>query len=487
MAVSSGESQRPPRASHEQLTALDATFLELEQNDDGSHMHIGAAFVFDPVEPDRDAEGDDERARIPTVETVRHRLTSRLGALPRYRQRLSAPRVGGLAYPTWVQDERFDIAAHVRHATLPAPGRDDELLDWISDYFSHRLDRRRPLWEVVLLDGLADGRWALVWKAHHCLVDGVGSVDVAELMIDGVWESAPVDPDEPHSGGVLDRAPEALRQAAQAGLSAGRSALHGIRHPVGAAESSASLLELLLRNGVAAPSCSLSGPLGATRRIATVHFALEDVRSIRASLGGTVNDVLLAAATAGVRALLLARGEEPPERGLRAMVPVNRRREEQHRDLGNRVASMFLSLPVAEPESLRRYEQIVATTSAAKRGGGSAGTEALLALAELAPPVLHAGIVSRLDPARLYNLTITNVPGPAVTMHAFGAPVTDIIPIVPLPAGQTVGIAIVSYAGGVTVGLCADRAAVPDLEVLADAAFAELVGLDAAAVAARIA
>jgi diacylglycerol O-acyltransferase / wax synthase len=157
----------------DQLTALDAAFLELEQADDGALMHIGAALVFDPL----------PGGGTPAIGEVREHLEQRLELLPRYRQKLGAPRTGGLAWPSWERDQRFEIDAHVRHATLPSPGDEPEFLDWISDFYSHRLDRGRPLWEIVLLDGLAGGRWALVSKTHHCLVDGVGSVDVVDLLL----------------------------------------------------------------------------------------------------------------------------------------------------------------------------------------------------------------------------------------------------------------------------------------------------------------
>jgi diacylglycerol O-acyltransferase / wax synthase len=166
--------------AHDHVTALDATFLELEQADDSALVHIGGALVFDPL----------PSGGTPTISRVRDHLEQRLDLLSRYRQKLTEPRTGGLSWPSWERDRRFDLRAHVRHATLPPPGDHPELMDWISDFYSHRLDRSRPLWEMVLLDGLAGGRWALVWKTHHCLVDGVGSVDVAHLLLDS--EPAPL-------------------------------------------------------------------------------------------------------------------------------------------------------------------------------------------------------------------------------------------------------------------------------------------------------
>ena len=158
----------------DRLTVLDATFLELEQLDQGALMNIGGVMVF---EPPRDGHA-------PGIERVRRHLAARLGRLPRYSQRLSSTRTGSWSWPRWTQDERFDIRGHIRHASLPMPGSDEQLCDWTADFFSHPLDRTRPLWEIVLIEGLADGRWALGWKTHHCLVDGVGSVDIVGLMLD---------------------------------------------------------------------------------------------------------------------------------------------------------------------------------------------------------------------------------------------------------------------------------------------------------------
>jgi diacylglycerol O-acyltransferase / wax synthase len=453
---------------NDQLTALDATFLELEQADDSALMHIGGALVFESL-----AGGG-----TPTIDRMREHLEQRLDLLPRYRQKLGTPRTGGLAWPSWEPDERFDIEAHTRHATLPPPGDEREFLDWISDFYSHRLDRSRPLWEMVLLDGLEDHRWALVWKTHHCLVDGVGSVDVAHLLLDS--ERVPSEPfglsqvPEPTSGSEdvlrawLPHPPEPVRQAVGVGLAAVHSTAHALMHPREALERSRAVLDLLVRNElVSAPRSSLNVPIGATRQIATVHVQLEELKAIRSALGGTVNDVVLCAATGALRELLLGRGEDPPSQGLRAMVPVNIRREGEQ--LGNKIASLFIDLPVAESDPLRRYAQVRRASEKRKAGGQALGTGALIGLTELAPPVLHAGLARSLYAKRLFNVTITNVPGPRNRLFAFGAPMVDVVPIVPLAADHALGIAVVSYDGELTFGLCADRAVVPDLDLFKDA------------------
>ena len=457
-------------SAHDQLTALDATFLELEQSDDSALMHIGGALIFESL----------PGCGAPALAQLRHHLDERLERLPRYRQRLDTPRASGLSWPSWVDDEHFDVAAHVRHATLPAPGDECELLEWISDFYSHRLDRARPLWEIVLVDGMADGRWALAWKTHHCLVDGVGSVGVVDLLLDA--EPAPYVP--PGPGGDTElavaaaertrhvrllHAPELARQTAGVSLAAARMGAHTVAHPREAFERSRGVIELLVRDElIAAPQCSLNQPIGATRRIDAVHVTLEELNAIRGVLGGTINDVVLCVVTAGLRELLLARGEEPPRQGLRAMVPVNIRRDAERGDLGNRVSSLFVDLPVAEADPMRRYGRVRAAVHRQKASGQALAGAALTALVGLAPPVLHATFARSLFAKRLFNVTITNVPASPRRLYAFGAPMIDVVPMVPLAAEHALGVAVVSYAGAMTFGLCADRATVPDLDVFKD-------------------
>ncbi len=455
----------------DQLTALDATFLELEQVDDCAHMHIGGVMVFEPL----------PSGGAPTLEDVRAHLDARIDRLPRYRQRLSEPRTGGLSWPEWEADPAFDIASHVRHATLPAPGDDEELLEWASDYFSHRLDRAHPLWRVVLVDGLADGRWALASKTHHCLVDGVGSVDASYLLLD-TEPAAPQAPAAPHEpvapvdpGYKLDipgfrpPVPAALRDAAAAGGRIAGAGLHAVLHPREAMRQSRAMADLLVHEELeGAPPSSLNVPIGGRRSLAIVREPLDDLKAIKRTLGGTVNDVVLAAATGGLRALLLHRGEELPAQGLRAMVPVNIRGSDEHGDLGNKVSSLFVELPVAEENVFARYERVVEATAGLKSGSQASGTKALMDLTALAPPVVHATLARSLYSTRLFNVTVTNVPGAQIPLYAFGARMREVYPLVPLAALHAVGIAILSYDGDVVFCVNADRETVPDLDVLRD-------------------
>jgi diacylglycerol O-acyltransferase len=457
----------------DRLTALDATFLELEQMDEGATMHIGGVMVFDPL-PD---------GTVPKLTTVCSDLASRLLLLERYSQRLSCERVGGLTWPRWQADPRFDLCNHVRRAAVPAPGGEAELCEWAADFFSHRLDRTRPLWEMVLVEGLAHGRWALATKTHHSLVDGVGSVDVAHLLLDPEPPAlTPARPssDEPGASGrpFPSRTPEALSSLVSAGVRVAAGGVHAALHPREALAKSRALVELIMRDEViGAPHTSINVPTGAERRFRIVRAPLLELKAIGHALGGSVNDVVLAACTAGLRRLLLSRQEPPPREGLRAMVPMNVRRSSERLALGNRVSSLFVELPVAEADALARAHTIVERMGGLKASDAALGAATMLDVASLAPPVLHAPIARSLYATRLFNLTITNVPGPRSRLFAFGAPLREVYPLVPLAAEHAVGVAVISYDGQIVLGLSSDRDSTPDLGVLADGVqegFAEL-------------
>jgi WS/DGAT/MGAT family acyltransferase len=454
----------------EHLSPLDTMFLDLEQVDDGATMHFGAVMVFDPL-----PEGG-----APALERVREHVDRRLYQLPRYRMQLSQPRASRMSWTTWEPAPHFDMAAQVRQATLPSPGGDAELHEWFGDFLSHRLDRRRPLWETVLLDGLEGGRWALATKTHHCLVDGVGSVDVGRILLDaepspprrrppGHWHIAK--PEEHHS--TLSRLyPELLVRGAKAGAEA-------MLHPRATLARAAAIADLVVHEElIAAPDCSLNGPLSATRSYGSVRFALDDIKAIKLALGGTVNDVVLAISAGGLRHLLLARGETPPAAGLRAQIPVNIRTPEGEHALGNELTSLFVELPVAEPDPLARYAQVVRRAEALKMSSQPQGGKALVDIAGLAPPLVGELLGRAMfGGQRVFNLTITNVRASETPLYAFGAPMRSVLPYVPLFATHSVGIAVVSYAGGLVFGLGADRTRTPDLATLTEgieASFAEL-------------
>jgi diacylglycerol O-acyltransferase len=470
----------------EQLNALDGTFLELEEADQSAHMHIGVVMIFEPRPGDRGA---------PSVAELAGRLGQGLEELPRFRQRLSSPATGGLSWPDWTEDERFHLDNHVRTARLPPPGGDPELLEWAGEFFSERLDRTRPLWEMVVVDGLAGGRWALASKTHHSMVDGVGSVDIGHFVVDTEPDpgTAPR-PVPPHPGAPEAPRPASLRESAGgtasalarlprrgAGLSlevamtaAGLigDALGLARHPERGREAlsrSRALVDVLVQDElIAAPRTSLNVPIGAKRRLAVTRAPLDDLKEVKRSLGGTVNDVVLAVATGGIRRLLLERGDSLPERGLRAMVPVNIRAAGEELAMGNRVTSLYVRLPVGVDDPLERYARQVEEAETLKSGTQALGTTTLLDLTEHAPPVVHSFLARSLFATRLFNVTITNVPGPQIPLYGFGSRMVEAWPLVPLAADHAAGLAVVSYDGTAFFMLNADRDSVPDLALLND-------------------
>ena len=458
----------------ERLSALDTMFLDLEEVDDGATMHFGAVLVFDPP----------RGGSAPGIDAFRKHVELRLHELPHYRMQLSRPHTSHVSWPTWESPPHFDVAAHVAHATLPGPGGDAELHEWFGDFLSHRVDRHRPLWEMALVDGLAGGRWALATKIHHCLVDGMGSVDLGQFLLDpepspprrprpaGHWNIAPHTTEH----ATLKRLyPETLIRGAKAGASA-------VRHPVAALERGIAIGDLVVHEELtAAPECSLNAPLGATRSYRAVRFALDDLKAIERALGGTVNDVVLAIATGALRRLLLERGETPPAAGLRAQIPVDIRTSEHARAAGNVLTSLFVELPVAEGDALARYRRVVERAESLKKSPQPIGGKALTDLAGLAPPLLGQLLGRAMFGGdRVFNLTITNVRVSGTPLYAFGGRLREILPYVPLFSQHTVGIAVVSYAGGLVFGIGADRTSTPDVDMVeegVEASFAELCRL----------
>ena len=453
-----------------QLSMLDTMFLELEQLDDSAHMHIGAALIFEPL----------PGGGTPRIADLRDHMRERMGILPRFSQQLSDVKAGRLKWLTWEPAKDVDLDAHVHHATLPAPGGDAELHEWLADFWSHRLDRHRPLWEVTLLDGLEGGRWVLATKTHHCLVDGIGSIDIGHVLLDTSPDAPPLPPqplapseeETNGSGGRFWLSPGLVARGARAGLGAAvhpRESLHRVRAAV----------SLVVRDEViGAPQSSLNGPMSGVRSFATVKFDLDDIKALKKRHGGTVNDVVLALSAGGLRHLLLSRGDEIPDRDLRAQVPVNIRSQDKEHALGNELTSLFVELPVGEPDPMKRYRRALERAEELKTGSQRAGGKTIIDLADMGPPAAGELLAwSMFGNARMFNLTITNVPGPQQQLYAFGAPLVEVLPLVPLFAGHSIGIAAVSYAGHVVFGLNADRLAAPDVATLADGierSFAEL-------------
>ena len=459
----------------DRLSPLDASFLFAE--DRTRAMHVGGVMTFAPP---GGAEFD--------MEAFAALIGRRLGLVPRYRQKVrEVP--GHLGLPVWVDDPDFDLDYHVRRSALPRPGTDEQLRALVGRLIARRLDRARPLWEIYLVEGLRDGRFAVVTKTHHAMVDGIASMDVGALLLDTTpvpratahdrWRAAP----EP-SGLELavDAVAEAWRRprtvldvAARAGSDA-REVAAGLERAVAA----------LTAVTAGRPVQPLNTAIGEQRRFATAATTLADHRAVRAARGGTVNDVVLAVVTGALRRWMMTRGEPLVEgTSVRALVPVSvrARRDGAPRGpaTGNSISAYFVDLPVGESDPLRRFDRVSAAMAAHKAGGQAVGATALIRLAGLAPPTLHSlgvRLASQFS-SQVYNVLVTNVPGPPRPLYAMGARMLDMYPVVPLAGGQAVSVGITSYDGGMHYGLNADRDAVPDVDVLAgalDEALAELVG-----------
>ena len=457
----------------DRLNALDVSFLYMETPT--TAMHVGGVVTFQPPE-----EGFDH-ARL--VELIGQRI----GLVPRYRQKVKwVP--GRLASPVWVDDEDFDIDYHVRRSALPRPGTDAQLRELVGRLQSRQLDRSRPLWEMYLVEGLEGGRVAVVTKTHHAMVDGVAAVDIGTVMLDLTPEprEVPADDWRPHRepgplqlvAGAVGDLVKRPTQAAESARAAVLDARHTATQAAGVASGVLSSVRSMARP---APESPLNVRIGQQRRFGMAATDLDDYRRVRKAHGGTVNDVVLATVAGALRTWLLTRGEPVrPHSTIRAMVPVSVRGEGPSAP-GNRVSSYFVDLPVGEGNPVMRLHQVSFAMRGHKDSGQSVGADALVQLSGFAPPTIHslaaraASTVTR----RVFNLVVTNVPGPQFPLYAMGARMLEMYPVVPLAKGQAVSVGVTSYDGGVYYGLNADRDAMPDVDVLAaclEESLAELVG-----------
>ncbi len=460
-------------AGYDRLSALDASFLHLERLE--TPMHVGAVSIFEG------APFFDDAGRF-RLSAVRRLVTSRLHLIPRFRKRLM-PVPYEQGRPIWVDDTRFDIAYHVRLTALPHPGSRDQLLALTARLQAQLLDRARPLWELWFVEGLEGGHVALIQKTHHALVDGVSGVDVATVLFDFTPE--PTVPDPPLW--VVEPAPspnrllvDSLVERATEPAELVRTIRHAIASPRRMLEQTGQLgraFATVLEQPHLAPRTSLNVAVGRTRRLAGVRIPLDDVKVVRRALGGTVNDVLLAGITGGLRRLFDARGEHLAAPDLRVLCPVSVRDGGERMQLGNRVSAMFVDLPVGEQDPATRVELIAARTRHLKEREQAVGAAFLIDLTQYAAPTLM-GLAARLAQRQpFFNLVITNVPGPQVPLYCMGAQLLEAYPVVPLTRNLTLGIAILSYHGFVHVGLYVDADAMPDVDVLAhgiEDGFAEL-------------
>jgi WS/DGAT/MGAT family acyltransferase len=376
-----------------------------------------------------------------------------------------------------VDDEDFDITYHVRRSALPRPGSLDQLRELVGRIQSRQLDRNRPLWEIYLVEGLADGRFAILTKTHHAMVDGISAIDIGTLILDPTTTPRQIPDDgwvprrEPSNAGlVVSALSDTMRRPTQV-LETIRGELVDVRsigeRVAGAMTGLAAAARTSLRS---APPSPLNATISEQRRFGMAATELDDYKRVRKAHGGTVNDVVLATVAGALRVWLLTRGESvTPKTTVRAMVPVSVRADDQAGSLGNRVSAMFVDLPVGEASPVVRLHQVSYAMKAHKESGQSVAADAIVALSGFAPPTIHS-TAARLASGfsrRLFNVVVTNVPGPQFPLYAAGAQMVECYPVVPLSKGQAVSVGLTSYDGGVFYGLNADRDAMPDVDVLA--------------------
>jgi len=448
----------------DRLSPLDASFLFVEEST--TPMHVGGLMTFD------DTPGFDADRFVAQI-------GERLAAVPRYRQKIREVPVH-LGLPVWVDDPGFELDYHVRRSALPAPGSDAQLRELVGRLMSRQLDRARPLWEIYLVEGLSDDRFAIVTKIHHAMVDGLSSIDVGTVLLDVTPTPRESPPDDwhpaPEPSGLELAAGAVQEQLLRPQLMFGTAqrALLDVRSVV---RTGGAMLAAARSASRPAPANPLNAPIGKQRRYGTSAGALDEYKAIRKAHGGTVNDVVLAVVTGALRRWMTTRGE--PVRAtttVRAMVPVSVRARSTGGRLGNQISAYFVDLPIGEPDPVARLKTVTAAMAGHKSSGQAIGASALIGLVGLATPTLHsmsARLTSSMS-SRVFNVVVTNVPGPQFPLYAMGARMRDMYPVVPLAKGQAVSIGITSYDGGIFYGLNADRDAMGDVDVLADAIGASL-------------
>ena len=457
---------------YERLSAQDRSFLVFER--DNTHMHLGGVTLFECgslLTPDGGVD----------IDRIRSYIGSRLHFIPRYRQRLAFVPMDG--YPVWVDDERLNLHYHVRHTSVPRPGDARQLKRLTARIMSAPLDRRRPLWEAWIIEGLEGDRFAMLLKTHHSVVDGVSGVDLMSVLLralpDESFEKTPPWHPRPAPTALQLGRDEALRYA-RLPLDAVQLAEDVLRDPAAARarliDSLSSSWEFVTA-GLRRPAHTpLNQPIGPYRRFDWHSLDLAAVKAIKNRLGGTVNDVILSTVTGALRRFLRRRGTDVDDLDYRAVVPVNVRRPDELGAPGNRVSAWMLSLPVHEPNARKRYRSIVEMTAHLKQSKQAEGIEALTQIAEIMDPILTLGVrlAARVAP---YNLIVTNVPGPQFPLYLLGSRLLEGYPSVPLFEYQGLGIAIFSYDNRLFFGLNADWELVADLHELVgdlDRSFREL-------------
>jgi diacylglycerol O-acyltransferase len=445
--------------ANDRLTGLDTSFLHLE--DATSHMHVASVMIFEGPPPPYDELLEAFERRLPLV--------------PRYRQRLALVPLGQ-GRPKWVDDPHLNLRYHVRSAALPSPGSEDQLKDLAGRVFSQQLDRDKPLWEVWLVEGLEDDRFAVLSKTHHALVDGISGVDIISVLFDTSPEpAAPTGPGDrwlprplPSPAQLLGEAlveratlPGEITRSVRALLRGPRRILEGVL------DAAVGVGAMAWAGLNPVPSSPYNRQIGPHRRFTWVRADLSDLKAIKDELGGTVNDVVLATVAGALGKHLRRRGQNTDGLELKAMVPVSVRQDVERGGLGNRVAAMMAPLPVWCQEPVARLEIVREELSHLKSGGQAVGAQVLTELSGFAPPTIMGQASRLMSRQRFFNLVVTNVPGPQFPLYLLGRRMLDPFPMVPLASGQAVGVALLSYDGRINFGLVGDFDLMWDLDDLA--------------------
>ncbi len=454
----------------ERLSSSDMSSLLAERGP--IHVHVGATIVLEGKPP-------------PFDEFLEH-VQTRLALVPRFRQRVTKVPLG-LSNPEWSDDPAFDLEWHVRHLALPRPGSMAQLRELVGRVMSEPLDFNRPLWQLYLIEGLEKKRHAAISKTHHALVDGVSAVDVGTIMLDPNPEGTEmeiseerVDADEPSPEmllirGARDRIRRPLKTARKAALGAVTMPRETASRVIKTAEGFTSLAA----GGPSAKKMSINVEIGRDRRLGFASTTLDQIKGARGETGATVNDVILAVATGALRTFLEGRGDRVPDQ-LVALVPMSIRRPEEQHDLGNRIATLLVPLPLGERDPVRRLETIHATTTRLKESEQAHAASLVIEATGWAPPTINRVLSGAMNRPLTWNLVISNVPGPQLPFYLLGSRMREVYPFVPLsPQGHALSIGVVSYDGGVYFGLVGDRDALADIDDLSGAiesAIGEQVG-----------
>jgi WS/DGAT/MGAT family acyltransferase len=446
-------------ANPDRLSGLDSSFLGLER--DTAHMHVAACALFEGA--------------APRYEYLIAHIRSRLHLVPRFRQRLAFVPLG-LGRPVWVDDPHFNLGYHVRHTALPRPGSDEELKRLAGRVFSQALDRSRPLWELWLVEGLAENRFALLSKTHHALVDGISSVDIATVLFDTKADPPSVGPAEGEwAPRPMPTRVQLVADALQERLSVPGAIVRGAESTARAPRRTASRIGGALAGVTAIASAGLrSAPptpfnvrIGPHRRFTWVRSELTKFKQVKQALGGTVNDVVLAVVAGALGRYMRLHGDGTDEVVLKAMVPVSIRAGTKTRPLGNHVAAMWAPLPIGIMDPIRRLQQIQRAMAGIKESGQAIGAQVLTQLTGFAPATIIAQAARLQTRQRFFNLVVTNVPGPQFPLYMLGHELNALFPMVPLTGNTALAIAIISYNGQLNFGVTADYDALADVETLA--------------------